>query len=184
VTLFHSIETDLDLVDAELFGDHISNQRAVGKEDRTEGIVSQDVIDLPKKGMEQRFPPRNEEPQSLDLFKFFQYPLNLFFRKILMGALSDITVAALEIASVRNLELEITERGDRRRIQRHLSLERGFGESDQIFGETESDKFLILFPDRRIHALADLEEKPVGIRIQFVKFVFFDVIKIGFFKVF
>jgi hypothetical protein len=42
-------------------------------------------------------------------------------------------------------------------------MERGFGENDQMFGETESDEFLILFPDRRIAALADLEEKPIGI---------------------
>jgi len=184
MTLFHSIETELDLVDAKLFGDLFSNQRAIGKEDRSEGIVSQDFIDLPKMRMEQRFPPRNEEPQSLDLFKLFQYPLNLFLRKILMGTFSDIAVAALEIASVCNLELKITERGDRGRIQRHLSLERGFGESDQIFGETESDEFLIVFPDRRIGAPADLEEKLIGICVQFVKFVFLDVVEIGLFKVF
>jgi hypothetical protein len=101
-----------------------------------------------------------------------------------MRTFSDITVPALEIASVCHLELKITERGGRRGVERHLSLEWGFGESDQIFGETESEKLLILFPYRRIHALADLEEKPVGIRIQLVKFVFFDVIEIGFFKVF
>jgi hypothetical protein len=184
MTLLHSIETDLDLVDAKLFGDFFSNQRAIGKEDRSEGIVSQDVVDLPKMRMEQRFPSRNEEPQSLDLFKFFQYPLNLFFRKILMRTFSDITVAAFKIASVCNLEFKITERGGRGRIQRHLSLERGFGESDQIFGETESDEFLILFSDRRIDALADLEEKPIGICVQFIKFVFFDVVEIGFFEVF
>jgi hypothetical protein len=109
VPLFHSVETDLDLVDVELLGDFFGNHRAIGKEDRSEGIVSQDVIDLPKMRMEQRFPPRNEEPQSLDLFKFLQHSLNLFFRKILMRTFSDITVAALEIASVCNLELKITE---------------------------------------------------------------------------
>jgi hypothetical protein len=184
MTLFHSVETDLDLVDGELSGDFFSNQRAIGKEDRSEGIVLQDFIELPKMRMEQRFSSRNEEPQSLDLFKFFQYPLNLFLRKILMRTFSDITVAALEIASVCNLELKIAERRDRGRIQGRLSLERGFGVSDQIFGETESDEFLILFSDTRIDALADLEEKLIGIRIQFVKFVFFDVIEIGLFEVF
>jgi hypothetical protein len=171
-------------VDAKLFGDLFSNQRAIGKEDRSKGIVSQDVIDLPKMRMEQRLPPRNEEPQPLDLFKFFQYRLNLFFRKILMRTFSDITVVALEIASVCHLELKITERRDRGGIQRHFFQKRGFGESDQIFRETELDEFLILFSDRRIGALADLEEKLIGIRIQFVKFVFFDVVEIGFFEVF
>jgi hypothetical protein len=100
-----------------------------------------------------------------------------------MRTFSDITVAALEIASVCNLELKITERGDRGRVRRYLSLERSFGEGDQVFGETESDKFLILFPDRRIDALADLEEKPMGIRVQFIKFVFLDVVEIGLFEV-
>jgi hypothetical protein len=184
MTLFHSIETDLDLVDAKLFGDFFSNQRAIGKEDRSEGMVSQYVIDLPKMRMEQRFPSRNEEPQSLDLFKFFQNPLNLFFRKILMVTFSDITVAALEIASIRDLKFKIAERGGRGGIQSYHSLERGFGEGDQFFGETESDKFLILFPERRMDALADLEEKSIGIHVQFIKFVFFDVVEIGFFEVF
>jgi hypothetical protein len=122
MTLFHSIETELDLVDEKLFGDLFGNQRAIGKEDRSEGIVSQDFIDLPKKRMEQRFSPRNEEPQSLDLFKFFQYPLNLFLRQILMKTVSDITVAALEIAPVCDLNLKITEGRDRGGIQRHLTL--------------------------------------------------------------
>jgi hypothetical protein len=101
-----------------------------------------------------------------------------------MKTFSDITVAALEIASVCNLQFKITERGARGGIQRCISLERGFGESDQVFRETESDKFLILFPNRRIDALADLEEKPIGICVQFIKLVFLDVVEIGFFKVF
>jgi hypothetical protein len=98
-----------------------------------------------------------------------------------MRTFSDITVAALEIASVCNLELKIAKRRDGGKIQRHLSLERTFGESDQILGETESDEFLILFSQRRIDALADPKEKPIGICVQFVKFVFFDVVEIGFF---
>jgi hypothetical protein len=101
-----------------------------------------------------------------------------------MRTFSDITVAALEIASVCNLEFKIAERRDRGGIQRHFFQKRGFRESDQIFGEAESDKFLIFLSDRRIAALADLEEKLIGIRIQFVKFVFFDVVEIGFFEVF
>jgi hypothetical protein len=34
-------------------------------------MVSQDIIDLPKMRMKQRFPSGKEEPQPLDLFKFF-----------------------------------------------------------------------------------------------------------------
>jgi hypothetical protein len=43
--------------------------------------------------------------------------MNPFFRKILMHAFSDITVAALEVAPVCDLKLEITERRDRRGVQ-------------------------------------------------------------------
>jgi hypothetical protein len=43
-----------------------------------------------------------------------------------MRTLSDITVAALEIASICDLKLKITERRDRGGIQSHLSMERGF----------------------------------------------------------
>src|SRR4030042_964978 len=175
MTLFHSIETDLNLVDAKLFGDFFSNQRAIGKEDRSEGVVLQDFIELPKIRMEQRFPPGNEEPQSLDLFKFLQYPLNLFFGKVLMRTLSDITVTALEIASVCNLELKIPERGDWGRVRRHLSLEGGFGESDQIFGETETDEFFVVLRYRRTFSPADAEKELISVFVQVVKLIVLDV---------
>jgi hypothetical protein len=165
MTLLHSIETNLDLVDAELFGDFFSNQRAIGKEYGSECIVSQQVVDLPKMRMEQRFPSRNEEPQSLDLFKFFQYRSNLSFRKILMRTFSDIAVTAFEITSVCNLELEVAERRDRGGIERDLAPERSFRQGNQIFVQTESDEFLILFSERRIDPLANLEEKAIGIRV-------------------
>jgi hypothetical protein len=60
--------------------------------------------------MEQGFPSREEKPQTLDLFKFFEYFLNLFYGKILMGALWDITVTALEITPIGDLKFEIAER--------------------------------------------------------------------------
>jgi hypothetical protein len=43
-----------------------------------------------------------------------------------MKILSDITVAALKIASVGDLELKIPEGRDRGRIQNDLPLKRGF----------------------------------------------------------
>jgi hypothetical protein len=184
MTLFHSIETDLNLVNAEPFGHLFRDQCAIGEEDRSECMVSQDVIDFPKNGMKQRLPPREEKSQTLDLFKFFQYPLNLFLRQILMKTVSDITVTALEIAPVCDLNLKITEGRDRGGIQRHLTLMGSFREGDQIFREAESDKFLILFLNRWIFTSGDFEKKSIGIRVQFVKFIGFDVIKGGLFKVF
>jgi len=101
-----------------------------------------------------------------------------------MHAFSDITVAALEVAPVCDLKLEIAERGDRGRIQRRLSLERRFRKGDQIFRQTELDEFLVLPSDRRIFALADFNQELIGIGVQFVKLIAFDGIKVRFFKVF
>jgi hypothetical protein len=77
-------------------------------------------------GMKQRFPSGEEESQPLDLFKFFEYLLDLIFREILMKTLSNITVPALEIASIRDLNFKITERRDWGWIRKHLFLKRGF----------------------------------------------------------
>jgi hypothetical protein len=71
MALFHSIETDLNLMDEEPFGYLFGNQRAIGEKNRSESMVSQNVIDLLKKRMKERFPSGEEEPQPLDLFKFF-----------------------------------------------------------------------------------------------------------------
>jgi hypothetical protein len=46
------------------------------------------------------------------------------------------------------------------------------------------DEFFILLSDRRIFVPADLKEKLIGIRVQFVKFIAFDVIEVGFFEIF
>jgi hypothetical protein len=40
MALFHSIKTDLNLMDAESFGDLLGQQRAIGKENRSKGKVS------------------------------------------------------------------------------------------------------------------------------------------------
>jgi hypothetical protein len=134
--------------------------------------------------MKQGLPSREEKSQPLDLFKFFKYLLNLVFREILMKTLSNITVAALEIASIRDLKFEISKRGDWGWIQGHLSQRRSLRESDQIFRETKLDEFLVLLPERGMFAFGDSKEKLISICIQFVKFVVFDVKKIRFFKVF
>jgi hypothetical protein len=43
-------------MDTELFGDLFGDQRAVGEENGPECIVSENLIDLPKIRVEQRFP--------------------------------------------------------------------------------------------------------------------------------
>jgi hypothetical protein len=78
VTFFHPIETDLNLVDTEPFGDLFRDQRAIGEENGPKSVVSEGLIHLPKKRKEQWFPSGKEEPQPLNLVKFLQCLLNLF----------------------------------------------------------------------------------------------------------
>jgi hypothetical protein len=184
MALLHSIQTDLNLMGMESSGDLLGHQGAIGKENRPKRIVSQEIVDFPKMGMEQGLPSREEKSQPLDLFKFFEYLLNLVFREILMKTLPNVTVAALEIASICDLKFEITKRGDWGWIQGHLSLRRSFRENDQIFRKTKLDEFLVFLPERRMFASGNFKEKLIGICIQFIKFVVFDVKKIRFFKVF
>ena len=101
-----------------------------------------------------------------------------------MGALSEIAVTTLKIAPIRDLNLEITERWDRRRVRERFPLGRGFRISDQVFRETESEEFLILIRKARTLPLAALKEKLEGILAQFVEVVFFNIVKTGFFKTF
>jgi hypothetical protein len=116
MAFFHPVETDLNLMDAELFGDLFRDQRAIGEENGPKGMVSENLIHLPKIRVEQRLPSGQEEPQPLNLFKFLQCPLNLFPCEILVRNLSDIAVAALKIAPVGDLKLKIAERRGRGRI--------------------------------------------------------------------
>jgi len=126
MALFHPIETDLNFMDAKSFGHLLGHQCAIGEENRSKIIFLEEIVDLPEMGVKQRLPSGEEESQPLDLFKFFEYPLNLFFRKILMGSFRDITMAAPEIASIGDLKFKITERRDGGWIQGYLSLRRSF----------------------------------------------------------
>jgi hypothetical protein len=58
-------------MDTEFSGDLSGDECAVGKKDGSERMVSQDLIDFPEIGMEQRFPSGEKESQPMDLFKFF-----------------------------------------------------------------------------------------------------------------
>jgi hypothetical protein len=77
MTFFHTIETDLNLMDTEFFGDLFGDQRAVGEENGPKCMVSEDLIDLPKIRVEQGLSSGQKESQPLNLLKLLQYPLNL-----------------------------------------------------------------------------------------------------------
>jgi len=46
------------------------------------------------------------------------------------------------------------------------------------------DEFLVFLSDKRVFAPADFEKGLIGICVQFIKFIPFDVIKVGFFEFF
>jgi hypothetical protein len=46
------------------------------------------------------------------------------------------------------------------------------------------DEFLVFLPYRRTFTPADAEKKLITIFVQFVEFVFFDVVEVAFFEVF
>jgi hypothetical protein len=77
MTFFHTIETDLNLMDTELLGDLFGDQRTVGEKNGPKCIVSENLIHLPKVRVEQRLPSGQKESQPLNLVKLLQYPLNL-----------------------------------------------------------------------------------------------------------
>jgi hypothetical protein len=101
-----------------------------------------------------------------------------------MRAFTDVTVAALEVAAVGDLELKIPEGRDWGRIQKDLSLQGGIREGDQVFGEAKLDEFLILLPYRRTFAPTDAEKKLIPVLVQFIKFIFFDVVEVALFEIF
>jgi hypothetical protein len=101
-----------------------------------------------------------------------------------METIPDITVPALEIASVRYLKFKIPERRGGRRIHQQFSSDRNLRKMNQIFGEAVSEKLLIFFSNRRILALGASEEKAIRITAQFIELIAFHVIKIGLLQIF
>jgi hypothetical protein len=93
-------------------------------------------------------------------------------------------VTALKVASVGDLDLEISEGRDRRRIQNDLFGGRGFREGNEIFRRAESDEFFIFAPYRRAFTQADAKKKLKPILVQFIKFVLFGVVEVTFFEMF
>jgi hypothetical protein len=71
MALFHPVKADLGFVDTKSFGHLFSNSCAIGEKDGPKCVIPQDIIDLPKIRVQQRFPSGEEEAKSLDFFKFF-----------------------------------------------------------------------------------------------------------------
>ena len=69
MALFQSVEAYLNFMDAKPPGDFFCNQCAIGEKDRSKGMTSEDIVDLPELRVKQRFPAGNKKPEPLDLFE-------------------------------------------------------------------------------------------------------------------
>jgi len=101
VALLHPVKADLDLMNTKFSGNVLGNQGAVGEENRSEGIVSQNGVHFPEVGMEQGLAPGEEETKPVNFFELVAYVVEYPEGKILMATLSKITVATLKVASIR-----------------------------------------------------------------------------------
>jgi hypothetical protein len=110
--------------------------------------------------------------------------LNLLSREILVRTFTDVTVTALKVAPVGDLEFKIPEGRGWGRIQNDLPLEGDIRGGDYVFGEAKSDEFLIFLPYGRTFTPADAEKELIPILVQFIKFIFLDVVEVAFFEIF
>jgi hypothetical protein len=97
---------------------------------------------------------------------------------------SDVTVAALKVASVRNLEFKVAEGRDRGGVQNELPCKGRIREGDQVFGDAKLDEFFILLSYRRTFPPADAKKKLIPVLVQFIEFIFFDVVEVPLFEIF
>jgi hypothetical protein len=115
--------------------------------------------------------------------KFFEHPLNDLDRKVAVQPLPEITMAALEVATIRDLKLEVTERRNRRGFEKYF-LGCGSGrKSDQPLIEAKLDEFSVLLGDRGIFSSTKLKKELIGIQIKLIKLIRFYIKKITFLKV-
>ncbi len=76
--------------------------------------------------VEQGLTTGKEKPQSLNILKFLRDPSDLLHREVSMQTISDIAVAALEIAPTGEQDLKVPKRGNRGWIGEYISHRRNF----------------------------------------------------------
>jgi hypothetical protein len=132
VTILHAVEADLNLVDTKSSGDSFRDQRSIGQKDGSKFVAPQKIIDFPEGRMQQWFSPGKEKTKSVDFFKLSGSLLDHFKREVLIPALPEVAVSALEIATVGHDELEISKRRGRCRKWEDFSQDRLLGNLDEI----------------------------------------------------
>ena len=96
----------------------------------------------------------------------------------MMETVSNIAVAAAEIAAVGQLKFEVSKRGNGRPADEQFFSKGCVGLANKILREAILNKFLVLFPNNGPFSLRAPEEKLVGVLAKFVEFIVLDVVKV------
>jgi len=120
--------------------------------------------------MQQRLPPGNQKPEALHLFKLPENLPHLRGGQVHGTRRSEIAVKTSQVASIGNLKLKISERGDRTGFHGNLSWP-GFPGTplEYPFIQAIFDELRILRPGLRNPGLRAAEEKLKSVLIDFEK---------------
>ena len=115
--------------------------------------------------------------------KFFEHPLNTLDRKVAVQPLPEITMAALEVTTIRDLKLEVAERRNRRGVEEYLLWCGIVRESDQLLIEATLDEFSVPLWNRGVFSSTKSKKELIGVKIKLIKLIRFYTKKVRFLKV-
>src|SRR3990172_2889046 len=104
-----SIDTHLNFIDGKRSHRLLAQQQPIREQYLSEGIPGEQLVQCRELPVEERFPAGNQQPQTLHLLKFGEYPFNRRDRELYVFGRAEVTVAAPQIAPPGNLELEVPQ---------------------------------------------------------------------------
>jgi len=119
----------------------------------------------------------------MHFLELFENALDPLDRKVAVQPLPEITMAALEVTTIRDLKLEVAERRNRRGVEEYLLWCGIVRESDQPLIEATLDEFSVPLWNRGIFPSTKPKKELIGVQIKLIKLIRFYVEKIRFFKV-
>ena len=115
--------------------------------------------------------------------KFFEHPLNTLDRKVAVQPLPEITMAALEVTTIRDLKLEVAERRNRRGFKKYFLWCGSIRKSNQPLIEATLDEFSVPLWNRGFFPSTKPKKELIGVKIKLIKLIRFYTKKIRFLKV-
>jgi hypothetical protein len=119
----------------------------------------------------------------MHFLKLLEPLLDAHDRKVAVQPLPEITMAALQIATIRDLKLKVAERRNRRGFEKHLFGCGSVRKSNQPFIETKLYEFFVLLWDRGIFPSTKSKKELIGVQIKLIKLIRVYIEKIRFLKV-